>query len=427
MTEKNCGLTEYRSFAGGLSRRQAIVSGAAAAAMSTLGVGIAGTQAASATIAPFHVAVPQAALDDLKRRLDAARWSERETEESWSQGVPLDRLQRLVDYWRTAYDWRRFEAQINAFPQFRTGIDGLGIHFLHVRSRHENALPIVLTHGWPGSVIEFLKVIGPLTDPTAHGGRAEDAFHVVVPSLPGYGFSDKPSAAGWDAVRIARAWAELMRGLGYTRWVAQGGDWGAVVTNMLALQKPAGLVAIHLNLPLATPANLQTEGASPAELEAIAALKQFLTDGSGYHHQQSTRPQTVGYALSDSPVGLAAWIYEKFQAWTDNTGDPETALTRDEMLDDITLYWLTNTAASSARLYRENAKLGMNQGVVDFPVGLSIFPREIFPTPRSWADKFYPRLIHWNQLDKGGHFAAFEQPTLFTQELRDCFGKVRGA
>ncbi|RCS21829.1 epoxide hydrolase [Phyllobacterium salinisoli] len=418
---------QHRHMNDSVSRRDVIQAGAVLAVASSFSFGFAGSPAAAAAIAPFEVSVPQVALDDLRRRLDTVRWPEPETEQGWSQGVPLDRLQRLVEYWRTAYDWRRFEAQINAFPQFRTDIDGLGFHFLHVRSRHEGALPIILTHGWPGSVIEFLKVIGPLTDPTAHGGRAEDAFHVVIPSLPGYGFSDKPSAPGWDAGRIARAWAELMRVLGYTHWVAQGGDWGAVVTNMLALQKPPGLAAIHLNLPLATPTNLQMEEATAAEREAIAALQMFVTDGRGYYQIQSTRPQTLGYALADSPAGLAAWIYEKFQAWTDNSGDPASALTRDEMLDDITLYWLTNTAVSSARLYRENARIGMNQGVVDFPVGISIFPGEIFRTPRSWADKFYPNIIHWNELDKGGHFAAFEQPVLFTQELRDCFRGLRDA
>jgi epoxide hydrolase len=400
------------------------------AAASVFGLGFARVTetAAATTPEPFRVAVPQSALDDLQRRLDSMRWPERETENGWSQGVPLDRLQHLADYWRTSYRWRRFEAQINAFPQFRTEIDGLKFHFLHVRSKHENALPIVLTHGWPGSVIEFLKVIDRLADPTAHGGRAEDAFHVVVPSLPGYGFSDRPSATGWNSGRIAQAWAELMRTLGYTRWVAQGGDWGASITNTLALQKPAGLIAIHLTIPLAVPKTLTTQGASAAEREAIAALARASTDGGSYFQQQATRPQTIGYALTDSPVGLAAWMYEKFQAWTDNTGEPESALTRDEMLDDITLYWLTGTAASAARLYRENAnKFGQNQGVVDFPVGVSIFPKEIFRVPRSWADKVYPHLIHWRELDKGGHFAAFEQPALFTQELRDCFRSVRGA
>jgi epoxide hydrolase len=431
MSQKNrVGLTDDQRFAGNFSRRQAILSGAAAATMSALCGGIVRAQVASATtIAPFRVAVPQAALEDLKRRLDGARWPERETEEGWSQGVPLDGLRRLVDYWRTDYSWRRFEAQINTFPQFRTEIDGLGIHFLHVRSKHESALPVLLTHGWPGSVIEFLKVIGALTDPTAHGGRAQDAFHVVVPSLPGYGFSDKPAEAGWHFGRIARAWAELMASLGYTRWVAQGGDFGAFVTNTLALNKASGLIAIHLNLPLAVPNPLPTQGANRDEREAIAAMTRHTTDGWGYFQMQATRPQTLGYSLSDTPAGLAAWIYEKFQAWTDNSGAPESALSRDEMLDDITLYWLTNTAASSARLYRKCAKNGCtaNQGVVDFPVGLSIFPKEVYRAPRTWVDRVYPNVIHWNELDKGGHFAAFEQPALFTQELRDCFRGVRRA
>jgi pimeloyl-ACP methyl ester carboxylesterase len=416
--------THVAATVGGMSRRTVIQMGAAAAAASALSIGIA---SANDLLTPFRVAVPQAALDDLQRRLDSARWPERETQRGWAQGVPLDRLQRLVEYWRTGYSWRRFEAQVNAFPQFHTAIDGLGFHFLHVRSKHESALPLLLTHGWPGSMIEFLKVIGPLTDPTAHGGRASDAFHVIVPSLPGYGFSDKPSEPGWNSERIAKAWAQLMRRLGYTRWVAQGGDWGASVTNTLALRKAPGLIAIHLNLPLVIPATLSTEGATSAEREAIAALTRHFTDGGGYFQQQATRPQTIGYSLADSPVGLAAWVYEKFQKWTDNTGDAESALTRDEILDDITLYWLTNTGASSARLYRENAsQSGWNQGIVDFPVGVSIFPKEVFRAPRSWVDKIYPNLIHWNELDKGGHFAALEQPMLFTQELRDCFRKVRG-
>lgn len=419
---------EARTHGGrGVSRRHVIRAGAALTVATALAPTFATAASVIAPPAPFRVAVPDAALDDLKKRLEMTRWPEPATDQGWSQGAPLDRLQNLIGYWLMNYDWRRFEARINALPQFRAEIDGLGIHFLHVRSKHENALPLVLTHGWPGSVIEFLKVVGPLTDPMSHGGRAEDAFHVVIPSLPGYGFSDKPSAPGWDAARIARAWADLMASLGYTHWVAQGGDWGAVITNVLALQKPPGLVAIHLNLPLAAPVNLQEEGATEAERAALTALRRLVTDGWGYAQLQSTRPQTVGYALADSPAGLAAWFYEKFQAWTDNDGDPESALTRDEMLDDITLYWLTNTAASSARLYRENAKFGMNQGVVDFPVGTSSFPKEIFRTPRSWADKVYPQLIHWNEVERGGHFAAFEQPALFTEELRDCFRNLRQA
>ncbi|MER8842949.1 epoxide hydrolase [Mesorhizobium sp. M0913] len=410
---------------GSISRRDVIQAGAAVTITAAMVSGLAERAVAGPAIIPFSVSVPETALRDLMRRLAAVRWPEAETEKGWSQGVPLHQLQRLVDYWRTSYDWRRFESQINAFSQFRTEIDGLSIHFLHVRSKHENALPIVLTHGWPGSVIEFLKVIGPLTDPIAHDGRAEDAFHVIVPSMPGYGFSDKPSAPGWNIERIARAWTELVYRLGYVRWVAQGGDLGAFVTNTLALQKPSGLIAIHLNFPLAIPSPLPTEGATLAEREAITAMARHGTDGSGYFQEQATRPQTIGYSLADSPVGLAAWIYEKFQAWTDNTGAPESALTRDEMLNDITLYWLTNTAASAARLYRENNGHGPNQGLVDFPVGISIFPREIVRVPRSWADKVYPNIIHWNELDKGGHFAAFEQPAIFTQELRDCFRGVR--
>jgi epoxide hydrolase len=424
------GQTDYQRFVARPSRRRVILSAAAAAMTSAPGTGIGKAQVSSTTtIAPFRVAVSQVALDDLKRRLDGARWPERETEEGWSQGVPLDQLRRLVDYWRTRYDGHRFEAQINAHPQFRTEIDGLGIHFLHVRSRHENALPVLLTHGWPGSVIEFLKVIGPLTDPTANGGREEDAFHVVIPSLPGFGFSDKPSQSGWHIGRIARAWSELVRRLGYSRWVAQGGDLGAFVSNTLALQKPPGLLAVHLNLPLAVPDPLPSEGRDEVERQAIAAMLRHTTDGSGYSHMHATRPQTLGYSLSDSPVGLAAWIYEKFHAWSDHSGTPESALSRDEILDDITLYWLTNTAASSARLYRECAQNGYtpNQGVVDFPVGLSIFPKEVYRAPRSWVDRVYPNLIHWNELDRGGHFAAFEEPALFTSELRTCFRSVRNA
>jgi pimeloyl-ACP methyl ester carboxylesterase len=332
-----------------------------------------------------------------------------------------------VEHWRKDYDWRRFEARLNSFAQYRTEIDGLNIHFLHIRSRHANALPIIITHGWPGSVIEFFKIIDPLTNPTAHGGSAEDAFHIVAPSLPGFAFSDKPAERGWNSTRIARAWSELMRRLGYTRYVAQGGNWGAIVTTALAQQRPAGLAGIHLTSPFVFPDPIPTAGLSAAEQRAVDAFRRFQTEGLGYFHQQSTRPQTIGYALADSPVGQAAWIYEKFHAWTDNNGDPESALTCDEMLDNITLYWLTETAASSARLYFENtAIVGRNKGVVDLPVGCSIFPREIVPAPRSWAERLYPKLIHWNEPKRGGHFAAFEQPALFTKELRDCFRSLRG-
>ncbi|MFN3615676.1 MAG: epoxide hydrolase family protein [Rubrimonas sp.] len=379
---------------------------------------------AVAPVRSFRAAVPQADLDDLVRRLSMTRWPEPSTQPGWAEGAPLDRLRRLIDYWRDGYDWRGFEAQLNAVPQFITEIDGLDIHFLHARSRHPDALPILLTHGWPGSVTEFLKVVGPLTDPIAHGGRAADAFHVVAPSLPGHGFSGKPTTPGWNAERIAGAWAELMGRLGYDRWTAQGGDWGAMVTTFMAQQRAPGLQAIHLNLPVAVPAVLDPDSPDRLEREAVAALQRFTTDGFGYMIM-ATRAQTIGYALSDSPAGLAGWIYEKFQAWTDNEGDPETALTRDEMLDNISLYWLTNTVASAARLYRENAGYGLNLGVVDLPVGVSIFPGEIFRTPRSWAEKVYPHLIHWNEVDRGGHFAALEEPDLFVRELRDCFRPLR--
>ena len=413
-------------FIGPLSRRAVLRAGAATAIAAT-GLPSAGQAFAQTdpAIMPFTYAAPESALDDLKLRLARARFPERETVSDWSQGVPLAKLRALVAYWRTDYDWRRCEAVLNGFGQYRTEIDGLDIHFLHIRSGHPDALPIIITHGWPGSVIEFLKVIGPLTDPTAHGGEARDAFHVVAPSLPGFGFSDKPRERGWNSDRIARAWAELMRRLGYDRYVAQGGDWGADVTTRLAQQRPAGLAGIHLNMPFAIPEPLPTEGLSAAEQRAVEALARFQTDGSGYFLQQATRPQTIGYALTDSPAGQAAWIYEKFHAWTDNDGDPESALTRDEMLDIITLYWLTETAASSARIYFENEAVGGYGGVVDIPVGCSIFPREIFPAPRSWAEQFYPNLIHWNELERGGHFAAFEQPALFTQELRACFRSLR--
>jgi pimeloyl-ACP methyl ester carboxylesterase len=339
--------------------------------------------------------------------------------------VPLAKLQALVNYWQTAYNWRRCEASLNSFPQYRTKIDGLNIHFLHVRSKHENALPLLITHGWPGSVLEFVKVIDPLTNPTAHGGRAEDAFDVVAPSLPGFGFSDKPAERGWNNARIARAWIELMRRVGYKRYVAQGGDWGAFVTTTMAQQRPPGLAGIHLNFPLVLPNPIPTEGLSAAEQKAISAVKRFHTNFSGYLVLQTTRPQTIGSALADSPAGQAAWIYDIFQVATDNNGDPESALTRDEMLDDITLYWLTDTATSCARLYFENAGGSFNGGIVEIPVGYSVFPHELYCPPRHWAMRVYPKLIHWNELDRGGHFAAWEQPALFVRELRDCFRSLR--
>ena len=387
----------------------------------------AGSRSSNRELVPFRVDVPDEALADLKRRLAMTRWPERETVENWDQGVPLAKLRALVDYWGATYDWRRFEAQINAFPQFRTEVDGCGVHFLHVRSRHEGALPLLLTHGWPGSVVEFLQVIPLLTDPTAYGGRAEDAFHVVAPSLPGFAWSDKPTEPGWNVSRIARAWGELMARLGYAdRWVAQGGDWGGHITKELARQEPAGLVGVHLNYPLVFPRPLPTEGTTPDEERALRARKSYDDHASGYKKEQATRPQTLGYGLADSPTGQAAWIYEKFQEWTDNPGDPEAALAVDAMLDNITLYWLTNTAASSARIYWENPGDDRPVAPITLPVGVSNFPREIFPAPRAWGDQAFSNIIHWRNLDRGGHFAAFEQPDLFARELRDCFGSLRG-
>jgi epoxide hydrolase len=405
--------------------RRAVLQAGAATAIAATGLGRVGSAFATPAITAFTYHAPQSALDDLRQRLAHARWPEREPVGDWSQGVPLAKLRALVDYWQTEYDWRRCEATLNGFDQYRTEIDGLDIHFLHVRSPHADALPLISTHGWPGSVIEFFKIIGPLTSPTAHGGPAQDAFHVVVPSLPGFGFSGKPAERGWNNARIARAWAELMRRLGYNRYVAQGGDWGAFVTTKMAQQRPAGLAGIHLNFPLVLPDPIPTSGLSADERRAVDAVQRFQREGSGYLLLQATRPQTIGYALTDSPLGQAAWIYDIFWEATDNTGDPESVLTRDEMLDDITLYWLTGTAASSARLYFENATEPFNLGVVELPAGYSVFPREFYRPPRPWAERVYPNLIHWNELDRGGHFAALEQPALFTQELRDCFRSLR--
>ncbi|MCW8281550.1 epoxide hydrolase 1 [Agrobacterium sp. InxBP2] len=381
---------------------------------------------ATKDIKPFKVSVPQSVIDDLKRRLKNTRWPEKETVSDWSQGVPLQKAKALISYWGEKYDWRKFEKRINAYPQFRTEIDGLGIHFIHVKSKHENALPIILTHGWPGSVVEFLKVIEPLTNPTEHGGKAEDAFHVVIPSQPGFGFSDKPASEGWTVVRTANAWATLMKRLGYDKWVAQGGDWGSGVTHALGHVRPEGLVAAHVNWPLVFPEKFP-ENPTPEEKAAMDAAMKFANDQFGYFKEQATRPQTIGYALADSPVGQATWIYEKFQAWTDNRGEPEDALTVDEMLDDISLYWFTDTAASSARIYWENARNGggFDAGRIELPMAATIFPKEIYRAPKAWAEAHWPNLFYWNEVDKGGHFAAFEQPDLFAQEMREAFKSIR--
>jgi epoxide hydrolase len=375
-------------------------------------------------IRPFTLAVPQEHLDDLAQRLAMTRWPERETVDDWSQGTPLAELQALVEYWRAGYDWRACETRLNGLGQWLTEIDGLDIHFLHIRSPEPDALPLIMTHGWPGSVVEFLRVIGPLTDPAAHGGRAEQAFHLVLPSLPGYGFSAKPVRAGWSVERIATAWAELMRRLGYARWVAQGGDWGAFVTNKIGEQAPEGCIGIHVNMPIARRTRAARDNPTEEDRRAIERMGFFMGQDSAYSQQQSTRPQTVGYGLVDSPVGLAGWIYEKLHNWSDNTGDACAVLGRDSVLDNIMHYWLTGTGASAARLYWESFGAG-NDGVVHIPAGASAFPKDIMPVPRSWMEQRYINMVYWNDMPRGGHFAAWEQPELFVEELRKCFALMR--
>lgn len=377
-----------------------------------------------AEVTPFTIAVPDAELADLRDRLSRTRWPEPETVDDWSQGVPLAYLQEVCEHWRTAYDWRAVEAKLNALGQYRAHVDGLGIHFVHQRSPHDGALPLVITHGWPGSVVEFLKVIGPLTDPTAHGGSADDAFHVVCPSLPGYGWSDKPTDTGWGIERIAAAWTALMRELDYDRFGAQGGDWGSMVTSAIGTNHAEQVAGIHLNMAIALPTDDSMSSLTDAEQSALESMQHYQRWDSGYSKQQSTRPQTLGYGLADSPAGQCAWILEKLRAWTDCDGHPENALTRDEMLDDITLYWLTRSAASSARLYWESFESG-SLGEVAVPAGISVFPKEIFRTSERWARARFTDLRHFNTLDRGGHFAAWEQPETFVDEVRTFFRTVR--
>jgi pimeloyl-ACP methyl ester carboxylesterase len=386
---------------------------------------------------PFHFEIPEEQIDDLRRRIAATRWPSKELVSDRSQGVQLGPLQELARYWATDYDWRKAEAKLNALPQFTTEIDGVEIHFIHVRSRHENALPLIMTHGWPGSVMELLDTIGPLTDPTAHGGGAEDAFDLVLPSLPGYGFSGEPTEVGWDPGRTARAWAELMHRLGYARYVAQGGDLGAIVTDVMGRQAPEGLLGIHMNLLVTTlGAATPPPGDSEEERAALDAINTFTTSGFGYFLEQSTRPQTIGYALLDSPVALAAWLldhdtdsYEKIShAFLD--GEPSGHLTRDQIVDNITLYWLTRTGASAARAYWELGRAqalaaGQPPPEVSLPVGFTTFPGEIFQAPRSWVEQSYPNLIYFNEVDRGGHFAAWEEPELFSAEVRAAFRPLR--
>jgi epoxide hydrolase len=374
-------------------------------------------------ITPFRIEIPDADLEDLHQRLRRTRWPDPETTGDWSQGIPLDYTRSLCDYWLERYDWRASEARLNRFPQFRTEIDGVSIHFVHVRSPEDGALPLVITHGWPGSIVEFHKVIEPLANPVAFGGSAADAFHVVCPSLPGYGFSGKPDRPGWSTTRTAGAWDQLMVRLGYPRYAAQGGDWGAQVTTALGMNHPEHLAGIHLNMPIAFPAPGATD-LTEREQAALATISHYNTWESGYFKEQSTRPQTVGYGLADSPAALCAWIVEKFWAWTDCEGDPANVLTRDEMLDNVMLYWLPATGASSARLYWENNGKGF-LGPVAVPVGCSIFPKEIFRPSRRWAEKQLTNVHYWNELDKGGHFAAFEQPETYVDEVRACFRPIR--
>jgi pimeloyl-ACP methyl ester carboxylesterase len=376
---------------------------------------------------PFKVHVPNAAIDDLQARLETIRWPDAETVEGAEQGVQLAAARNLADHWRLRHDWRAFEARLNRHPQVKASIDGLDFHVIHVRSPHPAALPVLLTHGWPGSLVEFLECIGPLTDPVAHGGDEADAFDVVIPSLPGFGFSGRPAAPGWNAERIARAWAVLMERLGYARWVAQGGDWGSLVTHRLGQLRPRGLIAAHVNLPLVFPSTAPTEP-TPEERRALEGLAE-VTDGDGgaYARIQGGRPQTLGYGLADSPIAQAAWIYEKLESWSDQRGG-RSALSIDAMLDNIALYWFTNTAASSARLYWEVFRTGFSgysAGRVELPMGASLFPAEFFQPPRAWAEQAWPNLYYWNQVDRGGHFAAWEQPGLFVEELRRAFRPFR--
>jgi len=416
------------------TRREVLAAAAVAGAATMIPASL---YAATADIRPFNIRFSDEALEDLKRRIAAAKWPSRELVADPSQGVQLATMQKLADYWEKRHDWRRIEAQLNSYPQFLTEVDGLDIHFIHVRSKHPNALPIIITHGWPGSVIEQLKVIGPLTDPTAFGGKADEAFDVVIPSLPGHGFSAKPTETGWNPQRIARAWTTLMKRLGYNRFVAQGGDWGDAVSEQMAVQAPPELIAIHTNMPATIPDDiakaLAAGGKAPAglsedEKKAYYQLDFFYKHGLGYAQEMANRPQTL-YGLEDSPIGLAAWMldhdarsYDLIARVFDGASE---GLSRDDILDNITLYWLTGTAVSSARLYWENELAFFAPKHIQIPVAVSVFPDEIYAAPKSWAEKAFPKLIHFNRLPKGGHFAAWEQTDAFCAELRTAFRSLR--
>ncbi|WP_312061753.1 epoxide hydrolase family protein [Pantoea septica] len=429
----------------GISRRHLIIG----SALGTLALNMTGRSASAAErvtrilddndVHPFKIAIPESELADLRYRLIRTRWPDKETVADSSQGLQLEKLKSLVSYWSSGYDWRKIENHLNNLPQFVTKIDGLRVHFIHVRSRHSRAMPVILTHGWPGSVLEFMKVIQPLTNPTQHGGSADDAFDVIIPSIPGYGFSERPTNTGWDPARVAGMWDTLMKRLGYTRYVSQGGDHGSVISNALGRQAPQGLLGIHLTMPAAVPGELFTainEGlASPVSLsadeqQAFDKLSLFFTRNAAYGAMMVTRPQTIGYALNDSPAGMAAWSYDKIAQWTDSNGDPERVLTRDEILDDLSLYWLTNTSASAARFYWENNNNNFSSTTqkthdVKVPVAITVFPGEIYQAPHSWAETAFPTLSYFSRVNKGGHFAAWEQPELFSSELRKAFRPLR--
>jgi pimeloyl-ACP methyl ester carboxylesterase len=408
----------------------ALLAGSGAAQVVTAG--------SDKSIRRFHIQVPDETIADMRRRIAMTRWPDRETVGDQTQGVQLAKLQPLVRYWGTDYDWRKAEAKLNALPQFVTTIDSLDIQFIHVPSRHPKAMPLIMTHGWPGSPLELLKVIDPLTNPTAHGGRVEDAFHLVLPTYPGYGFSGKPTSPGWGPDHVARAWDELMQRLGYKQYVSQGGDWGAIISEVMAVQAPPGLMGIHINMPGTTPPSvlrlIRNGDPAPAEFSeaektAYAGLEHFYKQGFGYADMMNTRPQTLGYGLADSPVAMLAFFYDKFAEWSQSGGDPERVLTRDEILDDVTLYWATNSGASSSRSYWDAAQGGGGPfnafDIQKVPVAVTIFPGEIYRAPKSWGERSFKKLIYWNEVDKGGHFAAWEQPELFSQEIRAAFRSLR--
>jgi pimeloyl-ACP methyl ester carboxylesterase len=374
-------------------------------------------------IRPYTIELDDEVIEDLHRRLAATRWPEAETPDDWSQGMPLAYTQAVVDYWHNGYDMQRLATRLNEQPNFLTEIDGLDIHFMHIRSSHDNAEPLILTHGWPGSVVEFLKVIGPLSEPQDHGLQDAQAYHLVIPSLPGFGFSGKPTETGWGTTKIGEAWAQLMARLGYTSYFAQGGDWGAIVTSAIGRVDAEHCRAIHLNM-IVSPPDPNATDLTPLEISGLEGFQYYQDWDSGYSKQQSTRPQTLGYALVDSPAGQAAWIIEKFWAWTDCNGDPENVLSRDELLDNVMVYWVNAAGASSGRIYWESFGAGLGDSQVTVPMGGTVFPKEIFRTSKRFAERVYPNIIHWNEKDTGGHFAAFEQPEVFVDEVRACFSLV---